>query len=70
MKKPSTKLSELLDEKYWCYLPNYDFELSLDDEIAEAYWHEDEERIKRIEEYSEWCLNHLDLLEKINNVDE
>lgn len=70
MKKPSTKLSELLDEKSWCYLPNYDFELSLDDEIAEAYWHEDEKRIKRIEEYSSWCLDNLDLLEKINNVDE
>lgn len=45
-------------------LPNYPFENSLDEEIYSAK--EDIEKNKKLEEYSLYCLTHLDEIEKLN----
>ena len=45
-------------------LPNYPFESSLDEEIYSAK--EDIEKNKKLEEYSLYCLTHLDEIEKLN----
>lgn len=71
MEKSSSLLMDILYQKCWYLLPNYPFKYSLDEEIASAYFNDEEnaEELKKqqeIEEYCKYCLDNIHLLEELN----
>lgn len=60
--KYSTLLLDLLFVKDWSFLPNYPFNLSLDEYIEEVYNKNDLEEIRQLENYCKYCLDNLELL--------
>lgn len=62
VKSYSMELLKYLEENNYIYLPNYPFNLSLDEMILS----DDEETMKKVEQYSKYCLKNKELIIKEN----
>lgn len=62
MNNAANELLDYLYENDFCYLPNYPFSKSFD----EMTFEEDEETVKRVNEYAKYCLKNKDLIKKMN----
>ena len=69
--KYGEKLLLLMEEKNYSFMPKYPFNKSFDEVLSDIYWYEDDKDVneqlkKQVENYSKWCLDNFDIVEKMN----